>query len=108
MKDELYRLKQRKKKGESQKRRRKNQKSSLELEYYVPLIRTDDLTRWPASYCSHYQGFLTLNLMRVHRCCEKCEGKGCPHLHKDIDKYLEEFLMDADSVVYYNVEGDKT
>ena len=107
MKDELYKLKQKKKKAESQKRRRKNQKSSLELEYYVPLVRTGELTRWPAAYCTHYSGFLTLNLMRVHRCCERCDGKGCPHLHKNLEEYLEEFLGEEDSVVYYNGEGDK-
>ena len=87
MRDSEYKLKQKKKRAEQQKRRRKNQQESLDIGMYVPLIRTGEPTRWPAAYCTHYHGFMTLNIMRVH----KCECKNCPHLHKDIDKYLCEF-----------------
>jgi len=70
-------------KKEQSRRRRKNYKPSLYIGESVELI-TGDLTRYPACYCSHYKGFLTFNMMKLHR----CESRNCSHIHKNIEDYL--------------------
>ena len=87
MKDELYKLKQKKKRAEQQRRRRKNYRESLKTDDYVVLITGED-SKYPCAYCTHYCGFLTLNLARLHKCECKNKGQCCPQYHTDVQKYL--------------------
>ena len=84
MRDETYKLKQKRKRAEQQKRRRKYTAKAEDIGFYVPLI-TGDVSNRPVAYCTYHKGFLTLNMARVH----KCTLRECTHFHENIDDYID-------------------
>lgn len=91
MKDQKFEEIKRQKKAAQQRRRRKNYKNSLDIGEYVNLI-TGDVTRWPVAYCTHYNGFLTINMTKLH----DCPNKNCKCYHEeDVDDYLQININEA-------------
>jgi len=54
------------------------------------LMIDGNFTHFPVAFCSHYDGYITNNMLLRHNCMCKCEGGICPKLEimKDVAEQI--------------------
>lgn len=57
-----------------------------EQKFWYLLVDRNKTYKLPCAYCRHYKRYLSISLMKTHR----CESRQCPHMFRLNHEYWEE------------------